>query len=174
MIGGTGFKIGVQIVQSLTTGPPVAALDGVAVDPVAVGVAVLLSLLGGGLITGLLKHRIDREKAPIDREALLATASSTTVQSVLAALQSTDKRLRSTDRRLRRVERKLTRLQRAYEALLAWALRIVEHWPTMREQEHPPVIPVHAVLDLTLFDDEDDEEDDETGPLDVQDLPAGR
>lgn len=171
-----GIEVGVNVVRAIAA-PPVAALQGTGFDPVAVGVSVLLTLLGGGLVGIVLKHRIDKKKLPIDREALLATASSTTVQSVLTALKSTDRRLAQTDKRLRRVERKLTRLQRAYEALLSWALRVVEHWPTLREQEHPPVIPVHAVLDLSVFDDEDedeDEDDDSEVPFDVQDRPAGR
>lgn len=153
--------------------PPVTALVGSGFDPVALGVAVLLTLLGGGLLGVVLQHQVAKKKLPIDREALLATASSTTVQSVLDALQSTDRRLKQTDRRLRRVERKLTRLQRAYEALLSWALRLVEQWETVRQSERAPIIPVHAVLDLAMFDDDgEDEPDEETGPLDVQDRRA--
>lgn len=140
------------------SGPALATVAGF--DGVAFGAAVILSLLSGGVIAAVLKHLHDRKKLPIEREAMLATASGETVRSVLAALQSADRRLGRAERRLRRVERKLSKLQRAYETLLGWALHLVEHWPVLRQNEAPPIIPTLALLDLAEDDREDDVEDE--------------
>ena len=126
-------------------------------------------VLGGGGLIGVWKLVIDRKKAPLERKQVQAATEATWVTDArvdAAAARADAAAAREEARKdreearadrdalraaqdeipaLRRVAEEALetarRAERRSDALTAWAHNIVDQWPTVRLNEHPPALP---------------------------------
>lgn len=96
--------------------------------------AVLTTLGGGGLITGLVAWRRDVKRGPIESQTAqvadavaVSTAANQLVQTVMARLKETDD--------------KLDQVRTVVDRWGTWYADLTAHWQVHRTKEHPPAPP---------------------------------
>lgn len=110
--------------------------------------SIIGAILGSSLIAAILTYKIAKDKQPIERDSAVVASAEQNVQMSLGLAQHAVNRVESLSGEVER----LTNVSRAQDHKIAYLTRVIErwvafgenlrlNWPTIRQQETPPVLP---------------------------------
>lgn len=121
-------------------------------------IAILTALFSTGGIAAIWKVRLDKRKAPLDREQALSVVAQHNVDAALAISKESNDiarearadakaaRQEASEARamMQETKNRYANLERSFDALWHWMTDIVQNWSVVRLREDPPPIPPEA------------------------------